>query len=175
MENLLNGIIKNLKECYKESISSDNEKLQDLILTTLTDVKKLEDVFLDNENITLITKQENTSKRYKYEQVRDITKVQLRLAKDIISYEVAEREILKVASSFPVHNLRQYNKRLKETLLGIGTYGFAFPANWAKALLEETSNNSLVIQAFKEQQDLYLKKDGRRNEKLDKVLNSINE
>ena len=41
----------------------------------------------------------------------------IELAKDKISYEVAEREILKIASQFPVHNLRQYNKLMKQRLI----------------------------------------------------------
>ena len=57
--------------------------------------------------------------------------------------------------------------------MGIGTYGFAFPSNWAKALLEATNNDKLVLQAFRQQQDLYLKKDGRINKNLEKILNSI--
>ena len=174
MKSNLENIISNIKECYKESILIENEKLQDLLLTTLTELKKIEEEisninsYGENKNMN-----ENTTKRYTYEQVKKITKIQLQLAKEEITYEVAEREILKVASTFPIHNLRQYNKRLKGTLLGIGTYGFAFPSNWAKALLEETNNSPLVIQAFQEQQDLYFEKDGRRNDKLDKLLNNL--
>lgn len=173
MKNLLEKITSNVKEGYKESIVIDNEKLQDLLLNTLTELKQLGELIESGKDTNMNISKETTSKRYTYEQVKDITRVQLELAKEKIPYEVAEREILKIASSFPIHNLRQYNKRLKETLLGVGTYGFAFPANWAKALLEETNNDPLVIKAFNEQQDLYFEKDGRRNEKLDNLLKSL--
>ncbi len=56
---------------------------------------------------------------------------------------------------------------------GVGSYGFAFPSNWAKALLEATNNNALVVKAFREQQKLYSEKDGRINEKLQALLDSI--
>jgi len=107
------------------------------------------------------------------EQIKAITSIQLELAKDQIPSHVAEREILKIAPNFPIHNIRQYNKRLKSTLSGIGTYGFAFPSNWAKALLEETNYDPNVINAFEEQQNLYFEKDGRRNDKLDKLLKEV--
>ena len=174
MKSNLENIISNVKKCYKESILIENEKLQDLLLTTLTQLKKIEEeisnVDLDNQNINT---SENVNKRYLYEQVRQITKIQIELAKDKISYEIAEREILKIASQFPVHNLRQYNKLMKQRLNGIGVYGFRIPSNWAKALLEETNNDKLVIQALNEEQDLYFEKEGRRNEKLDKLLNNF--
>ena len=115
----------------------------------------------------------NSNKRYLYEQVRQITKIQIELAKDKISYEVAEREILKISSQFPVHNLRKYNKLLKQRLNGIGVYYFSLPSNWAKALLEETNNDKLVIQALNEEQDLYSKKTGIRNKRLDELLNNL--
>lgn len=172
MNEKIEKIFINLKECYKESVLIENEKLQDILLNTLTDIRLLE------ETINNIKKDSDfkvsKNKRYSYEQVKEITKIQLDFAKDKISSTVAEREILKVASNFPIHNIRQYNKRLKSTLAGVGTYGFAFPSNWAKALLEETNNDSNVINAFKEQQNLYFDKDGRRNEKLDELLKGLN-
>ena len=174
MKSNLENIISNIKECYKESILIENEKLQDLLLTTLTELKKIEEEisninsYVENKNINV-----NTTKRYTYEQVKKITKIQIELAKDKISYEVAEREILKIASQFPVHNLRQYNKLMKQRLSGVGVYGLRIPSNWAKALLEETNNDKLVIQALKEEQDLYFDKEGRINDKLDKLLKSL--
>lgn len=172
MNEKLEKIVFNVKECYKESVLIENDKLQDILLNTLTDLKLLEESIMSSDQER--NKKDATSKRYTYEQVKAITKIQLELAKELISYDVAEREILNIASSFPVHNIRQYNKRLKSTLAGVGTYGFAFPANWAKALLEETNYDTNVINAFEEQQSLYFEKDGRRNEKLDKLLTSIN-
>jgi len=174
MKEVIESILNNTKKAYKESVVIDNEKLQDLLLTVLTETKKLEDISTNLKENTVSTQpKENVSTRYSVEQVREITKIQLDLAKEKIPLEVAQREITKIASSFPIHNLKQYNKRLKEYLQGVGSYGFAFPSNWAKALLEETNNNNLVIQAFRRQQDLYLKKDGRINEKLETILNSI--
>lgn len=95
------------------------------------------------------------------------------MAKEIISLRVAEEEILKVSSTFPVHNLRQYNKRMKSYLSGIGEHGFAFPSNWARALLKETNNNPLVVKAFRQQQALYLEKENRINKKLEDLLDSL--
>lgn len=172
MKSKLENIVSNVKECYKESILIENEKLQDLLLTTLTELKKIEEEIVAI-NLNVQNTNESVSNRYKYEQVKQITKIQIELAKDKISYEVAEREILKIASQFPVHNLRQYNKLMKQRLSGVGVYGFRIPSNWAKALLEETNNDKLVIQALNEEQDLYFDKEGRRNEKLDKLLNNL--
>ena len=172
MKSKLENIVSNVKECYKESILIENEKLQDLLLTTLTELKKIEEEIV-TINLNVQNTNESVSNRYKYEQVKQITKIQIELAKDKISYEVAEREILKIASQFPVHNLRQYNKLMKQRLSGVGVYGFRIPSNWAKALLEETKNDKLVIQALNEEQDLYFEKEGRKNEKLDKLLNNL--
>lgn len=174
MKRNFENIISNIKECYKESILIENEKLQDLLLTTLTELKKIEEEISNiNSDVENKNMNENTTKRYTYEQVKQITKIQIELAKDKISYEVAEKETLKIASQFPVHNLRQYNKLMKQRLSGIGVYGFRIPSNWAKALLEETNNDKLVIKALKEEQDLYFDKEGRRNGKLDKLLNNL--
>jgi hypothetical protein len=51
--------------------------------------------------------------------------------------------------------------------------GMAIGFYLVKALLEETNNDKLVIQALNEEQDLYSEKEGRRNEKLDKLLNNL--
>ena len=61
---------------------------------------------------------------------------------------------------------------MRKTLAGIGEYGFGFPANWAQALLEITSGEerAQIFQALKEQQRLYIEKDGKNNKKLEKVL-----
>ncbi len=178
MINIIDKIFTNLKEAYKESIIIDNEKLQDLLFTALADTNKLKEIATSIETKTNIETEINKGKkmsktRYTYDQVKAITKIQLALAREEIPLVTAEREILKIANTFPVHNLPQYNKRVKNSLMGIGTYGFAFPSNWAKALLEATNNDKLVLQAFRQQQDLYLKKDGRINKNLEKILNSI--
>jgi hypothetical protein len=141
----------------------------------LTDIKKLQELCEKKEDIRMEENMNDkiSKKRYTYEQVKAITKIRLELAKDLISTEVAKREILKIADSFPIHNLAQYNKSIKDTLAGIGKYGFAFPSNWAQALLEETNYDKLVIQALKQQQKLYLEKDGRVNQKLKKLLEDL--
>ncbi len=173
MNKIIESLFKNTKEAYKESVVIDNEKLQDLLIVVLADVKKLED-FIDAEYKT--TKQIRSRKKTTYteEQVSKITKIQLELARNKLSLKVAEDEILKVSPTFPIQHLISYNKRIQKYLTGIGEYGFAFPANWAKALLEETNNNPLVIKAFREQQALYLEKDGYINKKLDYLLNNLN-
>lgn len=174
MKKVLESIILNAKDAYKESVIIDNEKLQDLLLTILTDSKKLQELKEDESTTNLNKENEDkVSTRYTYDQVQDITKIQVKLAKEEISYKLAEEEIIKISPTFPIHNIKQYNKRVKNSLKGIGEHGFAFPSNWAKALIEETNNNPLVIQAFKLQQKLYLEKDGKVNKKLEEVLNSI--
>lgn len=173
MNEIIESVFKNTKEAYKESVVIDNEKLQDLLIVVLANVKKLEDLITaDNK----ITKQIGSGKKTTYteEQVRGITKIQLRLARNELSLKVAKDEILKISPTFPIQHLSSYNKRIQKYLAGIGEYGFAFPANWAKALLEETDNNSLVIKAFREQQALYLEKDGYINKKLNDLLNNLN-
>lgn len=173
MNEVIDSIILNTKEAYKQSVVIDNEKLQDLLLTILTDSKKLqslkEEELINNPKVN----KENLSTRYTYEQVQAITKIQVNLAREEISLSTAISEILKISSTFPVQHLKQYNKRVISYLNGIGEYGFAFPSNWAKALLEETNNNSLVVQAFRKQQELYLEKEGRINQKLEKLLNNL--
>ena len=175
MEDVINSVFKNTKAAYKESVMVDNEKLQDLLILILADVKKLE--YLNNEekiNSTVGEKKVSGKKTtYTNEQVSSITKIQLKLARKEISFEEAEDEILKVSPTFPVQHLVQYNKRVQKYLAGGGEYGFAFPSNWAKALLKETNNNPLVIKALKEQQALYLEKDNYINKKLASILNGL--
>lgn len=174
MDSVIESIFLNAKEAYKESVVIDSEKLQDILITMLADIKKLKDLneeVVYNESITV--SREKTSTRYTYAQVKDITKIQLKLAREIISLEEARVEILKVSSSFPVHNLKQYNKRMISYLSGTGEHGFGVPSNWAKALLEETNNDPLVVQAFRQQQALYLEKENRINKKLEAILENI--
>ena len=117
---------------------------------------------------------ENSSKsnRYTNDQIKEILKIIIELSKEFISYEVAERETLKIVPTYPAHNLKIYTNQMRKTLAGIGEYGFGCPANWAQALLEITSGEerAQIFQALKEQQRLYLEKDGKNNKKLEKVL-----
>lgn len=174
MTKVINKLMENTKKAYKESILIDNTILQDLLLEILTDSKKLQEKFEEK----LIDRKEETvglkkKKRYTYEEVKAITKVQIRLAKDEISLEDARQEILNISNRFPVHNLVQYNKHMKDRFNGIGTYGMAMPSNWAKALLEITNYDSLIIKALREQQKLYKEKDGRINQTLEDLLNGL--
>ena len=112
------------------------------------------------------------SNHYTNDQIKEILKIRIELAKELISCEIAERETLKIVPTYPVHNLNYDAKRMQKTLVGIGEYGFGYPANWAQALLEITSGEerAQIFKALKEQQRLYLEKDGKNNKKLEKVL-----
>lgn len=112
------------------------------------------------------------SNRYTNDQIKEILKIRIELAKELISCEIAERETLKIVPTYPVQNLISDAKRMQKTLVGIGEYGFGYPANWAQALLEITSGEerAQIFKALKEQQRLYLEKDGKNNKKLEKVL-----
>ncbi|RRD53274.1 hypothetical protein EII16_09250 [Campylobacter rectus] len=112
------------------------------------------------------------SNRYTNDQIKEILKIRIKLAKGLISCEIAKRETLKIVLTYPVQNLISDAKRMQKTLVGIGEYGFGYPANWAQALLEITSGEerAQIFKALKEQQRLYLEKDGKNNKKLEKVL-----
>lgn len=170
MKVLLNNLMLNVKKAYKESIVIDNDILQDILLDILTDTKKLQNNLEEPEVNTL----KLSKKGYSYEEVKAITEIQIMLAKDLISIEVATRQIEKISQRFPVNHLVQYNKRMQGLLNGIGKYGFGIPSNWAKALLEVTNNDLMVIKALREQQRLYLDKDGRNNQNLENLLDEGN-
>jgi hypothetical protein len=169
MNNIINNIEDTAKEIYKESVIIGNDKLQNLTINILTSIKILSSTEIGEQK-----KDKKTKKRYSYEEVLAITKVQIKLANNLIDIDDAEEEILNIAVFFPVHNLSTYNKRLQSYLKGVGQYGFAMPTNWAKALLEETKNNKEihknVLQALSQQQSLYLKKDGANNKKLTRLI-----
>ena len=76
------------------------------------------------------------SNRYTNDQIKEILKIRIELAKGLISCEMAERETLKIAPAYPVHNLNSDAKRMQKTLAGIGQYYLSYPANWAQVLLE---------------------------------------
>lgn len=173
MNEVIENVIKKTKKAYKQSVIIDNEELQDLLLEILTDIKQLEIVEEEKDNMTVKKDIGNKKPRYTYEEVKAITEVQVKLAKDLISLEVASRKILNISDRFPVHNLVQYDKQMKDRLKGTTKYGLAIPANWAKALLEVTDNDSMVIKALREQQRLYLEKDGSNNRTLEELLNGL--
>ena len=173
MHKVIENIVIKTKKAYKQSVIIDNEELQDLLLEILTDIKQLEITEEEKEKMTAKEDIGNKKPRYKYEEVKDITEVIVKLGKDLIPLEVAKREILDISERYPVHNLVQYNKHMKDRFNGIGTYGMAIPANWAKALLEVTGNDPMVIKALREQQRLYLEKDGTNNRTLEELLNGL--
>ena len=115
---------------------------------------------------------ENPSKsnRYTNDQIKEILKIRIEPAKELISCEIAERETLKIVPTYPTHNLNNDAKRMQKTLAGIGQHYLSYPANWAQALLDMTSGEerAQIFKALKEQQRLYLKKDGKNNKKLKK-------
>jgi len=128
------------------------------------------------DKINMQTVNSSKSNRYTNDQIKEILKIIIELSKGFISYEVAEREVPKIVPTYPAHNLKIYTNQMRKTLAGIGEYGFGFPANWAQALLKITSNEEQmqIFKALKEQQRLYLEKDGKNNKKLDRVLYGSN-
>ena len=116
------------------------------------------------------------SNRYTNDQIKEILKIIIELSKGFISYELAEGEVPKIVPTYPAHNLKIYTNQMRKTLVGVGEYGFGFPANWAQALLKITSNEEQmqIFKALKEQQRLYLEKDGKNNKKLNRVLYGSN-
>ena len=112
------------------------------------------------------------SNHYTNDQIKEILKIRIELAKGLISCEIAERETLKIVPTYPVHNLNYDANRMQKTIAGAGQHYLCYPANWAQALLEITSGEerAQIFKALKEQQRLYLEKDGRNNKKLEKVL-----
>ena len=71
---------------------------------------------------------ENSSKsnHYTNDQIKEILKIIIELSKGFISYEIAERETLKIVPIYPAHNLKFYTNQMRKTLAGIGEYGFGF-------------------------------------------------
>ena len=128
------------------------------------------------DKINMQTVNSSKSNRYTNDQIKEILKIIIELSKGFISYEVAEREVPKIVPTYPAHNLKIYTNQMRKTLVGVGEYGFGFPANWAQALLKITSNEEQmqIFKALKEQQRLYLEKDGKNNKKLNRVLYGSN-
>jgi hypothetical protein len=87
-----------------------------------------------------------------------------------LSFNSAESKIRSLVPSYPVKNLSQQISSLKKCLSGKGSYGFAYPATWAKALIELFDKNPKVIAALNEQQKLYDERHGKKNMALEKLL-----
>lgn len=102
----------------------------------------------EKDKTNMQTVNSSKSNRYTNDQIKEILKIIIELSKGFISYEVAERETLKIIPTYPAHNLKIYTSQMRKTLAGIGEYGFVFPANWAQALLEITSGKEQA-QIFK--------------------------
>ena len=111
--------------------------------------------------------------KYSYQQMLGIIDVIINCAQERISNRQAEQKILTIHSGYPVHNLKQEKRKANDYLSGKGWYGYSYPAGWAKAFIEVTNNDSLVIKALREQQKLYLEKDGSFNNKLEEILNNL--
>lgn len=113
--------------------------------------------------------------KYSDDEIKNILEIRIKLAKNEIGYEEAKIQTLNPSKRYKIRNLKTHAKSMKEkTLKGIGECNpNSFPSNWAKILLEITQNDPLIIQALKDQQRLYLEKDGRNNKELEKLLKDI--
>ena len=112
-------------------------------------------------------------KKYNDEQCFEIINTYIDTVEERITYTQAENRILAIAKDFPIHNLSGHLRRVRKYLSGKGEYGQRYPANWAMAFLKATNNNPLVIKALKEQEALYLEKDGKCNGKLKELLENL--
>jgi len=86
---------------------------------------------------------------------------------------LAEDKIRSLVPSYPVENLSGEISRLKKYLSGVGAYGWAYPATWAKALIELSDNSPKVIAALNEQQKLYYERHGNKNMALQELLKNL--
>jgi len=86
---------------------------------------------------------------------------------------LAEDKIRSLVPSYPAKNLSSEISRLKKYLTGKGAYGWAYPATWAKALIELSDNSPKVIAALNEQQELYYERHHRINMALEKLLKNL--
>ena len=111
--------------------------------------------------------------KYNDKQCKQIMTILVNSAYRKIPPTIAKKYITDISSTYPIHNYDRYVNITAKYLSGKGEYGFAFPANWAKAFLQVTDNNENVIHALRDQQRLYLEKDGRNNGKLKKLLDSL--
>lgn len=61
---------------------------------------------------------ENSSKsnRYTNDQIKEILKIRIELAKELISCEIAKRETLKIVLTYTVYNLNSDAKRIQKLL-----------------------------------------------------------
>lgn len=71
MNDILNRILENSKQAYKKSILLENEELEDLLFTILTDSKKLLD---DEEHQKLKVKESSFQERTEDEEIKRVKK-----------------------------------------------------------------------------------------------------
>ena len=115
-------------------------------------------------------------KKYTQQQCEEIIKIYIEIVNNKSSEIEAKEKLKKISALYPIDNKSHFKQKIewvKSYLAGKGKFGYGFPANWAKAFLEVTNYNPLVIKALKEQQELYLKKKGKNNKKLEKLLENL--
>ncbi len=111
--------------------------------------------------------------KYTYDQRLQVLSVCADCLEGKLPLSSAENKIRSLVPSYPVKNLSGEISRLKKYLSGKGAYGWAYPATWAKALIELSDNSPKVIAALNEQQKLYYARDGRKNMTLEKLLKNL--
>jgi hypothetical protein len=111
--------------------------------------------------------------KYTHEQRLQVLGVCKDCADGQLPLSLAEKRVRSLVPSYPVENLSGEISRLKKYCSGKGAYGHAYPATWAKALLELTGYDPRVVTALREQQELYYARDGRKNRTLERLLDSL--
>ena len=111
--------------------------------------------------------------KYTHEQRLQVLSVCADCADGKLPLSLAENKIRSLVPSYPAKNLSGEIGRFKKYRSGEGAYGFAYPATWAKALIELSDNSPKVIAALNEQQKLYHARDGRKNMALEKLLKNL--
>lgn len=111
--------------------------------------------------------------KYTHEQRLQVLGVCKDCADGKLPLSLAEKRVRSLVPSYPVQNIGGEISRFKKYRSGQGAYGYAYPATWAKALLELTGNDPRIVAALREQQDLYYAHDGRRNRTLERLLDTL--
>ncbi len=103
----------------------------------------------------------------------DIISIIIDCAEEKIDIKTAGAGVARVEKDYPIRNMKQEVKKAKDYLAGRGYSYYKYGAGFAKAFLEITNNDPEVIKALREQQALYLEKDGKNNGKLERVLDGL--
>jgi hypothetical protein len=109
--------------------------------------------------------------KYTHQQMIDILRICQDLGNGNLSLSTARQKVRSISSNYPIQTLETETARVIKYLEGQSTFGYGYAATWAEALLEMTNNNSKVISALREQQNVYLNKTGKNNRKLERLLN----